>query len=138
LGVRGVHGTVMPQNQRKIHDSERIEFAREQRRQANEFSNDVWDLLRNRRLANAKFRREHPIGIYTVDFVCLKLKLIVEVDGKDHFTSEGKRRDQRRDCYLRNEGYEVLRIAGFRVTQDRSAVRTEIETSVKERRENKP
>jgi len=59
----------MSQNRNKSHDSERIEFAREQRRRANEFAQDVWDLLRNRRLANAKFRREHPIGIYTVDFV---------------------------------------------------------------------
>lgn len=69
----------------------------------------MWDILRNRRLANTKFRREHPIGIYTVDFVCLELKLVVEVDGKDHFTTEGQRRDERRDCYLRDEGYEVLR-----------------------------
>ena len=138
MGVRGVQWTAMPGKRRKSQDPERIEFARAQRKQANEFAQDVWDMLRNRRLANAKFRREHPIGIYTVDFVCLKLMLIVGVDGKDHMTAEGKRRDERRDAFLRNEGYQVLRIAGFRVTQDRNAVRAEIEQAIKDRRENRP
>jgi very-short-patch-repair endonuclease len=118
--------------------SERIEFARNQRKQANEFARDVWNILRNRRLCNAKFRREHPIGVYTVDFACLDLMLVVEVDGKDHFSEDGQRRDARRDAYLQSEGYEVLRIPGFRVTQDRSGVRAEIEQAIKERSESKP
>ena len=64
--------------------------------------------------------------------------LVVEIDGKDHFTTEGQRRDGLRGTFLRSEGYEVLRLAGFRVTQDRQGVRAEIEQAIKERRENEP
>jgi very-short-patch-repair endonuclease len=117
---------------------ERIQFARDQRRRANEFAQDVWQMLRGRRLLGEKFRREHPIGPYTVDFVCLELRLVVEVDGKDHFTQQGRARDALRDAYLRSEGFEVLRIEGFLVTQDPIDVREEIEAAVKERRGDQP
>ncbi|WP_182867234.1 endonuclease domain-containing protein [Rhodopirellula sp. JC639] len=117
---------------------ERIQFARDQRRQANEFAQDVWQMLRGRRLLGEKFRREHPIGPYTVDFVCLDLQLVVEVDGKDHFTQQGHARDANRDAYLRSEGFQVLRIEGFRVTQDPVDVRKEIEAAVKQRQGDQP
>ena len=66
--------------------SERVAFARDQRKHANEFARDVWQLVRASRMCGLKFRREHPIGPYTVDFVCLAIKLIIEVDGKDHLS----------------------------------------------------
>ena len=59
-----------------------------------------------------KFRREHPIPPYTIDFCCLALKLIVEVDGEHHQTDEGRQHDQCRDQYLAEQGYQVVR---FRV-----------------------
>lgn len=113
--------------------AERIQFAREQRKQANEFSQDVWQMLRGSRIRRQKFRREYPIPPYTVDFVCVLLKLIVEVDGKEHLTEEGRSRDEVRDKFLRKLGYEVLRIEGFRVTQDPSAVRALLEDAIDER-----
>ncbi|MCD0462129.1 endonuclease domain-containing protein [Roseiconus lacunae] len=113
---------------------ERIQFAHDQRRQANEFAQDVWQMLRSRRLLGQKFRREHPIGPYTVDFVCLKLRLVVEVDGKDHITDQGRARDARRDAYLRSEGFQVLRIEGFRVSQDPQGVQEEIKVAVEKRK----
>ncbi|TWT68204.1 endonuclease domain-containing protein [Crateriforma conspicua] len=117
---------------------ERIQFARDQRRQANEFAQDVWQMLRGRRMLGQKFRREHPIGAYTVDFVCLELRLVVEVDGKDHFTPQGRDRDAQRDAFLRSEGFEVLRIEGFRVTQDPQRVREVIEAAVENRKSRMP
>jgi len=81
-------------------------------------------------------RREHPLGSYTLDFVCIELKLNIEIDGKDHLTEEGKRHDVHRDAYLRDLGYTVLRINGFRVTQDPMSVRQEIEEIVRRLREN--
>src|SRR5690554_2340919 len=95
-------------------DLEGIDFARHQRRQANEFAADVWQLLRGRQVLGEKFRREHPLGPYTLDFVCLDLKLDLEIDGKGHLSEEGKEHDARRDAYLRSLGFEVLRIQGFR------------------------
>ena len=54
------------------------------------------------------FRRQHAIGDYIVDFVCLPLRLIVEVDG-GHHNAEAKAYDARRDAWLRGQGYRVLR-----------------------------
>ena len=110
---------------------DRIEYAREQRKQANEFSHDVWQMVRAGRMLGEKFRREYPMGPYTLDFVCIELKLDIEVDGKDHLTEEGKKHDAHRDSFLKGLGYSVLRITGFRVTQDPLSVRNEIETMVR-------
>ena len=117
---------------------ERIAFAREQRKQANEFSHDVWQMVRAGRMLGEKLRREYPVGPYTLDFVSIELKLDVEIDGKDHLTEEGMRRDAQRDAYLRKLGYTILRINGFRVTQDPISVRNEIEGVVRKLREESP
>ena len=78
------------------------------------------------------------MGPYTLDFVCLDLKLDLEIDGKHHFTKEGKERDQRRDAYMRSMGFTVLRIDGYRVTQDLGSVREEIEAVVRKLRGQSP
>jgi very-short-patch-repair endonuclease len=112
-------------------DPERIEFARDQRKQSNEFAQEVWQLVRAKRLLGEKFRREHPVGPYTLDFACLELMLDLEIDGKDHLTEQGRLRDVKRDAFLRSRGFGVLRISGFRVTQDLRGVREEIEGVVR-------
>jgi very-short-patch-repair endonuclease len=57
-------------------------------------------------LAGYRFRRQHPIGRYVVDFVCLEAKLVIEVDGPTH---EDRQRDERRDRDLASRGYSTLR-----------------------------
>jgi very-short-patch-repair endonuclease len=94
-------------------------------------------MVRGSRIRGQKFRREHPIGPYTVDFVCLALKLIVEVDGKDHLTEEGRQRDRQRDRFLEQQGFEILRINGYQVTQDARAVRQQIEDALENRIRNR-
>ena len=84
-------------NRRSQRDPDEIAFARDQRARANEFAHDVWQMLRNCRCRNQKFRREYPIPPYTVDFCCLAPKLIIEVDGAHRQTDEGRKHDQRRD-----------------------------------------
>ncbi len=66
----------------------------------------LWHRLRNRQLANAKFRRQAPIGPYIADFFCADAKLIVEVDGSQHAESA---HDTKRDAFLQAQGYHVLR-----------------------------
>ena len=73
---------------RSCRDAEAIAFARDQRSRRNEFANAVWQMVRNRRCGNQKFRREYPIPPYTADFCCVALKLIIEVDGEHHQTEE--------------------------------------------------
>jgi very-short-patch-repair endonuclease len=60
-----------------------------------------------RQLGAYKFRRQHPIGVYIVDFVCLEQKLIVELDGGQH--TEQVEYDEKRSAWLRECGYRVLR-----------------------------
>ncbi len=103
----------MPRQKSGKRDQENIEFARDQRKRANEFADIMWQLLRGRRCQGRKFRREYPIPPYTADFCCVELKLVVEVDGDDHFTETGRKKDQRRDAFLRRQGYEVIRFAGY-------------------------
>ena len=80
--------------------------ARALRRRMTEAERRIWYLLRGRHLADFKFRRQHPIGPYVVDFVCLAHKLVIELDGSQHATDPN---DLRRDAFLHRSGYRVLR-----------------------------
>ena len=67
----------------------------------------LWQLLRNRSLGKNKFRRQHPIGPYVVDFVCLEQKLVIEVDGSQHVGQA--EHDTKRTAYLKTLGFRVVR-----------------------------
>jgi very-short-patch-repair endonuclease len=69
----------------------------------------LWQTLRNRKLARWKFRRQHPVDRYVVDFVCLGSKLIIEVDGATHSTDREVWRDSERTRILEACGYHVMR-----------------------------
>jgi very-short-patch-repair endonuclease len=66
----------------------------------------LWARLRQRRLGGCRFRRQHPLGPYIVDFACLEKHLVVEVDGSGHLDSVA---DVRRDDWLRQHGFMVVR-----------------------------
>ncbi len=114
-------------------DRETIDFARQQRASANEFSQAVWWIVRNRGCRGQKFRREYPIPPYTADFCCVALKLILEVDGEHHHTAEERERDAHRDQFLADQGYEVMRIPGYDVLRDPGGVRNRIECAIDRR-----
>ena len=67
----------------------------------------LWQKLRQRQLSKCRFRRQMPMGQYIVDFVCLERRLIVEVDGGQH--QEQGEYDARRDRWLREQGFRLLR-----------------------------
>ncbi len=117
----------------RARSAESIEFARGERATSNEFANTVWQLVRNRQIRRHKFRREYPIPPYTADFCCVELKLILEIDGADHFTVEGRRRDQTRDDYLGRQGYLVVRISGHEVLSELGQFREMIDQQVQNR-----
>ncbi len=120
-------------NRRLQRDQDAIQFARHQRATANEFSQAVWQMLRNRYCRGQKFRREYAVPPYTVDFRCVALNLIIEVDGEHHQTDEGCQHDQHRDQYLAEQGYQVVRIPGYEVLRDAAAARRRIEQAIDER-----
>ena len=101
---------------------EPIEFARHLRQTTNSFEQLLWQLLRNRQRCGKKFRRQHPLGIYTADFYCVEATLVVEVNGSPHETTEGKRKDAARDDWMRSQGIEVLRFGGWQVESDTQQV----------------
>ena len=70
----------------------------------------AWGLLRNRQLLRYKFRRQLPIDNAIVDFCCLSLKLVVELDGAGHDYGFQTKRDRQRDQELEKRGYRVLRV----------------------------
>jgi very-short-patch-repair endonuclease len=68
----------------------------------------IWSRLRARRFQGYSFRRQLPIGPYIVDFVCLDARLIIEIDGGQHASTEAER-DKKRDAWLRAQGFVILR-----------------------------
>ncbi|HEX2256668.1 MAG TPA: endonuclease domain-containing protein, partial [Afifellaceae bacterium] len=71
----------------------------------------LWQHLRRGQLANLRFRRQHPIGPYILDFYCPAARLAVEVDGWVHDNPEQGRHDERRQAWLAGRGIKVLRLA---------------------------
>ncbi len=67
----------------------------------------LWQLLRSKRMKGLKFRRQHPIPPYIVDFICTEKKLIIEVDGGQH--AEAIEYDNKRTAFLESKGYKVIR-----------------------------
>jgi very-short-patch-repair endonuclease len=91
----------------------------------------LWQALRNRRLARWKFRRQHPIDRYIVDFVTLDGKLIVEVDGATHSTPSEIKRDKSRTEVLEACGFLVVRVSNTDVYENLEGVLEMIETSLR-------
>jgi very-short-patch-repair endonuclease len=71
----------------------------------------LWQVLRNRRLARYKFRRQYPIDRHIVDFVTIDAKLVVEVDGATHSTDAELARDAERTRALESFGFHVVRVS---------------------------
>ena len=86
-----------------------LQFARRLRTRPTEEERIVWGELRKRRVDGLKFRRQHPLGPYIVDFVCLERKFIVEIDGVQHGEAAGLGNDARRTAWLLSEGFTVCR-----------------------------
>jgi very-short-patch-repair endonuclease len=89
-----------------------------------EAENRLWYHLRAHRFMDLKFKRQKPLGSYIVDFVCVEHLLIIEIDGGQH--AEQVEYDQRRDAWLRSQGYTVLRFWNNEVIQQLEGVLEQI------------
>ena len=89
------------------------------RHNATEAEDRLWQELRSRRLDGIKFRRQYPIGNAIADLVCLRSRLIVEIDGTQHADSAY---DATRDAALKARGFRVLRFWNDDVLRDLSSV----------------
>jgi very-short-patch-repair endonuclease len=85
----------------------------------------LWLLLRQGP-CGLKFRNQHPLGPYTLDFYCPAVKLVVEIDGDSHGMGDNPARDRRRDAWLREQGLRVFRFDAADVMRDVESVVTAI------------
>ena len=89
----------------------------------------LWRALQHGQLAGRKFRRQHGIGPYIVDFYCAAEKLVVDLDGAGHFTANGEAHDVERTAYLGNLGLRMLRFENRVVMQQVDNVLAAIEAA---------
>lgn len=92
------------------------------RRAATDEERILWTDLRKRRLGGLRFRRQHPIGPYIVDFVCLERRFIVEVDGIQHADQVAETSDAARTRWLEAEGYRVYRAWNYEIRENLDGV----------------
>jgi PncC family amidohydrolase len=109
-------------------------FVAEHRANPTEAERVLWEIVRGRKMAGFKFRRQHIISDFIADFVCISEKLIIEVDGLYHQLPENKMSDRERTYELNKLGFEVLRFTNEQVLHDPDNVINAIVRRVKERR----
>jgi very-short-patch-repair endonuclease len=78
----------------------------------------LWMRLRGRQLKDLQFYRQKIVGNYIVDFYCPKARMIVELDGGQHYTEQGLERDRVRSKYLTSQGLKVLRFSDREVFEN--------------------
>jgi BirA family biotin operon repressor/biotin-[acetyl-CoA-carboxylase] ligase len=78
------------------------DFARRLRQEMTDAERRLWSRLRRHAMGGAHFRRQHPLGKYVLDFVCLEASLVIEVDGSQHAESDA---DELRTAWLRRQGF---------------------------------
>ena len=87
----------------------KYELARKLRKNLTEEERKLWNLLRNRKFLNLKFKRQYPIYNYVVDFCCEEKKIVIEIDGGQHNEPENIEYDKKRTEIINAEGYKVVR-----------------------------
>lgn len=90
----------------------------------------LWARLKDRKFHNLKFRRQHIIDKYIVDFICLEKKLIIELDGCQHKRMKDTRYDAKRNEYLKNLGFTVLRFWNNEADENLNGVMLKIEETL--------
>jgi len=112
---------------------ETVEKARQLRRRLTPPEARLWFALKGEKLEGVKFRRQHPIGPYVLDFYCAAARLAVEVDGQGHDHPDQIAVDDRRARWLEEQGVEVMRIVAEDVRVNLDGVLDAILATVKQR-----
>jgi very-short-patch-repair endonuclease len=109
---------------------ETFRLAKQLRRNMTATEKIVWQELRSRFLSEYKFRRQHPVREFIVDFICLERGLVIEIDGGIHQRSEVKERDENRTVELERMGLKVIRFTNDEVMNDLNAVKHKIKAEL--------
>ena len=93
----------------------------------------MWRWLRDRRFSGYKFRRQHPVSVYYLDFFCEKARLAIELDGFGHGRASQQRRDVEREAFLASRGIKVLRFWNSSLRRNAQSIRDTIFRHLQER-----
>ena len=113
-------------------DKDLLNKARDLRKNQTPAENLLWSKLRSRELSGYKFRRQHPVGHYILDFYCREAHLAIEVDGGQHTEPGNLKKDQLRTAYLREKGIRVIRFWNNDVLNHLDDVVSEIYATLEE------
>ena len=108
----------------KEFKKQHTQLARDLRQRSTKAEQIMWKTLRNRQFDDLKFYRQYPIGPYVVDFYNRPLRIIIEIDGGVHIGREFE--DKRRQTYLEEKGFSVIRFTNDQVINDLNQIVEEI------------
>ena len=94
----------------------------------------LWDLIKTKKLAGNKFRRQHIVGNYIADFICLDKRLVIEIDGLIHQLPENKESDEIRTQWLNSMGFKIIRFSNEEVLKEMDKVIDTISSTLKKQR----
>jgi very-short-patch-repair endonuclease len=111
----------------QVHNKKSLlEIRRRLRKDSTQAEIFLWSQLRASKLNGLKFKRQHSIGNYIVDFYCASLKLIIEADGGIHSSFDQSEKDKFRDQNLREMGYTILRFPNEEILFNMAHIKEEI------------
>jgi imidazole glycerol-phosphate synthase subunit HisF len=91
----------------------------------------LWNVLSNKKFHGLKFRRQHPIGGFILDFYCHSIKLAIEIDGNIHLLPDVKINDKERQIIIEEMGIKVVRFTNEQINEDVSSVLNALELVIK-------
>ncbi len=100
------------------YDKKLKSFSRVLRKEMTDAERLIWKKIRGRQLNNLQFYRQKPIGQYITDFCCPRARLILEIDGGQHYERKGETDDKIRDDYFKSIGFKVLRFTNLEVLKN--------------------
>ncbi|MHB8093093.1 MAG: endonuclease domain-containing protein [Syntrophales bacterium] len=102
------------------------QFSRELRKNMTDAENLLWSRIRGKQIKNCQFYRQKIIGNYIADFYSPKAKLVIELDGGQHYHGDGEKKDAQRDAYMTRLGLKVLRFSDRDVFENLEGILEEI------------
>ena len=105
-----------------LYDNRLKEYSQQLRKNMTDAENALWLKIRGKQLKGHQFYRQKPLGNFIVDFYCPKGNIVIELDGGQHYSDEGKVKDNQRDNYLKGLGLRVLRFSDREVFENMKGV----------------
>ena len=103
---------------RRLRPAQRFALARQMRRRPTPPERHAWTLLRNRGILGLKFRRQHVLHGFIVDFCCLRERIVIELEGDVHDAEDQRAYDRARAGFLEAAGYRVIRVGNKDVSRE--------------------